>query len=339
MVILFESFGNFATGTPTYLGLISKKSRGKIKLTEKGFLFKSDKDKILFQILVSDIENFYIQKRFKLPTIELMNKKGTYFTFYPHKKEKSSYSTSKKLTKELFRQLTRLTFKNEKMILFEANGKCWKESDDIQNKNLGKGIIFLTEDFLSFKPFKEGVIHQIKVKEIMRIINNIQDSNPNVGIQTYQDENYSYITVKKKLGKYSNDKSKTEKFYNLINQAKDYKEAEQIERKKQEKERIDQIKSMLQVSNRLKLDMMRIALGMDEEDFTNKVFEWAKRFNFVIDGDYLIVNYDTMSDFLNDLSSGLPIFRRSGIKVKCQNCGNFIDFDARICPKCGKEVI
>ncbi|MFX1589310.1 MAG: zinc ribbon domain-containing protein [Promethearchaeota archaeon] len=25
--------------------------------------------------------------------------------------------------------------------------------------------------------------------------------------------------------------------------------------------------------------------------------------------------------------------------MKCQNCGNFIDFDARICPKCGKEVI
>jgi len=339
MVNLFESFGNFATGQPTYLGLISKKSRGIIKLTEKGFSFKSDKDKILFQILVSDIENFYIQKRFKLPTIELINKQGTYFTFYPHKKEKSSYSTSKKLTKELFRQLTRLTFKNEKMILFEANGMCWKGSNEIHNKNLGKGIIFLTEDYLSFKPFKEGVIHQVKVKEIMRIINNIQDSNPNVGIQTYQNENYSYITFKKKLGKYFHDKSKTEKFYNLINQAKEYKESEQIERKKQENERINQIKSMLQVSNRLRLDMMRVALDMEEKDFNNKVFEWAKSFNFVIDGDYLIVNYDTISDFLNDLSNRLSVFRRSGIKVKCQNCGNLIDFDAKICPKCGKDVI
>jgi hypothetical protein len=278
MVNLFESFGNFATGQPTYLGLISKKSRGIIKLTEKGFSFKSDKDKILFQILVSDIENFYIQKRFKLPTIELINKQGTYFTFYPHKKEKSSYSTSKKLTKELFRQLTRLTFKNEKMILFEANGMCWKGSNEIHNKNLGKGIIF-------------------------------------------------------------HDKSKTEKFYNLINQAKEYKESEQIERKKQENERINQIKSMLQVSNRLRLDMMRVALDMEEKDFNNKVFEWAKSFNFVIDGDYLIVNYDTISDFLNDLSNRLSVFRRSGIKVKCQNCGNLIDFDAKICPKCGKDVI
>ena len=338
MVILFESFGNFATGQPTYRGLISKKSRGTIKLTEKGFSFKSDKDKIVFQILVPDIENFYIKKRFKLPTIELINKQGTYFTFYPHKIEKTSYSTSKKLTKDLFRQLTRLTFKNEKFVLFEADGICWKGNSEIDNKNLGKGVAILTEDYLSFKPFKESAIYQVSVKEIMRIINNVQDSAPNVRIQTINGVNYSYTMIKKKFGRNLQDKSKTVKFYNLIHQAKEYKVSELIQREQQEKERINQIKSMLQVSNRLKLDMMRIALDMEEKDFTNKVFEWAKEFNFFIDGDYLIVNYDTMSEFLDNLSNEQLIFRRSAIKVKCQNCGNLIDFEAKICPKCGKEL-
>ncbi|MFX0057374.1 MAG: zinc ribbon domain-containing protein [Candidatus Hodarchaeota archaeon] len=338
MVIHFESFGNFATGHPSYLALISKKSRGSIKLTEKGFLFKSDKDKILFQIKLSDINNFYIKKRFKLPTIELISKQGTYFTFYPHKKEKTSYSTSKKLTKELFRQLTRLAFKNEKNILFEANGICWEENYETHDNKLRNGIIFLTEDYLSFKPFNKGSVHQIRITEISRIVNNVQDSSPNVKIQTEQDKNYSYSILKKKLGKYTQDKSKNMKFFNLIHQAKEYKVSEQIERENEERERIERLKSLLQVSNRLRLDMIRIALDMEEKEFTNKVFEWADKFKFVIDGDYLIVNYDTMSDFLDNLSSGFPTLKRAGIKIKCRNCNNLIDFNAKICPKCGKDL-
>lgn len=339
MVLHFESFGNFATGHPSYLALISKKSRGTIKLTEKEFTFKSDKDKILFQITISEINNFYIAKRFKLPTIELMNKQGTYFSFYPHKKEKTSFTTSKQLTKDLFREIARLSFRNEKNILFEANGICWLGSNETEDNKLGKGIILLTEDFLSFKPFKEGSVHQVKIKDIMRIINNVQNSNSNVKIQTIDSKTYSYSILKKKLGMMVHDKSKILKFYDLIHHAKEYKVSELIQREKQEQERIEQLKSMLQVSNRLKLDMMRIALDMDEKEFTNKVFEWAEKFKFIIDGDYLIVNYDTISQFLDDLSSGSTIFSRPKIKVKCRNCGDFIDFDARICPKCGKEVV
>jgi hypothetical protein len=339
MVIHFESFGNFATGHPSYLALVSRKSRGTIKLTDKGFTFKSDKDKILFQIKISEINKFYITKRLKLPTIELINKQGTYFTFYPHKKEKTSFSTSKKLTKDLFRQIARLSFRNEKNILFEANGICWLGSNETEDNKVGKGIILLTEDFLSFKPFKKGTVHQVKIKDIVRIINNVQDSNSNIKIQTIDNNTYSYSILKKKLGIKVRDKSKIIKFYELIHHAKEYKVSEQIHREKEEKERIEQLKSMLQVSNRLKLDMMRIALDMDDKEFTKKVFEWAEKFKFIIDGEYLIVNYDTIPEFLDDLSSGFSTFRRSEIKVKCQYCENFIDFDAKICPNCGKELI
>ncbi|GAJ17071.1 unnamed protein product, partial [marine sediment metagenome] len=47
-----------------------------------------------------------------------------------------------------------------------------------------------------------------------------------------------------------------------------------IRLEKEDKERIERIKSMMEVSNRLRLDMMRIALDMDEKSFTEKVFQW-----------------------------------------------------------------
>lgn len=337
MVTLFESFGNFATGQTSYRALVSRKSRGKIVLTEKGFSFKSEKDGILFQLKVEEIENFYLKKRFKLPTIELLSNQGIYYSFYPHKKEKSSYTTSKKITEELFGELTRLTFKGDQPILFVAKGLFWKGNLPNQKPKLLKGVIFLTEDYLSFKPFKLETVHQVKVKDITKIFNGITKSSPDVKIQTIQDEIYSYVTLKKHLGTYSKDKAKTIKLYDLINQAKEYKVAEQLQIEEEEKRRIERIIEMFKVSNRLKLNMIRIALEMEEKDFTMKVFEWAKKYNFVIDGDYLIVNNETMPTFLNDLSGDKHNKQFFNTKVNCFYCGKLIEFVAKICPYCGKE--
>jgi len=334
MVTLFESFGNFATGQVSYMALISRKSRGIITLTEKGFSFKSDKDSILFQLKVSDINNFFMKKRFKLPTIELISNRDIRYTFYPHKREKSSYTTSKKMTEDLFKQLTRLTFKNERPILFEAKGLFWKGDSQQQEEKNGKGLIFLTEDFLSFKPYNQESIQQVKVQNIIRIMNHFENSSPNIQIQTNQNEIYSFATLKKRG--YSRDKLKTTKLYDILHQAKEYKKAEQIRKEEKDKRRIDRIKSMFEVSNKLKLDMVRIALDMDEKKFTKEVFEWAKKFNFVIDGDYLIINYDTIPDFIDTLSGGVDILNTPNVKLNCFNCRKEIDYNAKICPFCGK---
>ncbi len=135
MVILFESFGNFTTGQTSYLALVSKKSRGAITLTDKEFSFKSEKDNILFQLRMRDIENFSIRNRLNLPTIELISVQGIVYTFYPHKKENSSLFTSKKSTEELFRQLTRITYKKESPILFETKGGLRPNKKKIKKKS------------------------------------------------------------------------------------------------------------------------------------------------------------------------------------------------------------
>ena len=341
MVILFESFGNFTTGQTSYMALVSKKSRGTITLTEKEFLFKSEKDKITFHLRVRDIQNFAVKTRFQLPTIELVSVQGIIYTFYPNRRERSSHITSKKATEDLFRQLTRSTFKKESPILFETTGsfRCYDLNEGETVSDSQRGIIFLNEDFLSFKPFTEKSIYQIPIQSILKILIETSNIGPAVNVQIKEGKSYTLMALKKQLKMYVKDKSKTEKLYELLKQAKTYKSSEQIRLEKEEQEKIGRIKSMMGVSNKLRLDMIRTALDMDEKLFTQKVFQWAKEFNFLIDGDYLIINQDTAKEFIEDLSVGANILSRRGLKIKCRFCENLIEYGAKICPYCGKETI
>ena len=340
MVILFESFGNFTTGQTSYIALVSKKSRGTITLTEKEFLFKSEKDKITFHLRVSDIQNFAMKTRFQLPTIELVSVQGILYTFYPHKKEDSSRATSKKATTYLFRQLTRSTFKKESPILFETIGifRDYDLNDETVALDSQRGIIFFNEDFLSFKPFTEKSIFQIQILNILKILIDTTDIGLAVNIQTRDGKSYTLMALKKQLKMYTKDKSKTKKLFELLNQAKIYKSSEQIRLEKEDQEKVGRIMSMMEVSNRLRLDMIRVALDMDEKSFTQKVFQWAKEFKFLIDGDYLIINRDTVNEFIEDLSVGANIASQKGLKIKCRFCEKLIEYNAKICPHCGKEA-
>ncbi|KKN11068.1 hypothetical protein LCGC14_1030270 [marine sediment metagenome] len=76
-------------------------------------------------------------------------------------------------------------------------------------------------------------------------------------------------------------------------------------------ERTKKIERMLQVSNRIKLDMMRNALNMEKKAFDEKIFEWAEEFGFIIDEDILIVDKDTVSDYINKLDIMFETWEKS----------------------------
>ncbi len=68
-----------------------------------------------------------------------------------------------------------------------------------------------------------------------------------------------------------------------------------------EKGKLEKIKKIVKVSNRVNIEMMRNALDLDKKSFDIQLIEWADRFDFIIDGDYLIINQDTISSFINML--------------------------------------
>lgn len=78
----------------------------------------------------------------------------------------------------------------------------------------------------------------------------------------------------------------------------------EIERKKpveNESSIAEKIKTMLEVSKRISLDRMQDVLEMEKKTFNKRIFDLAKQYGFTIDGDYLIVNKETVSDFVDSL--------------------------------------
>lgn len=54
-----------------------------------------------------------------------------------------------------------------------------------------------------------------------------------------------------------------------------------------EKQPPKKLRKILSVSERVKLEMVRQALGLDQRTFSKKIFDWAEEFGFKIDGEYL----------------------------------------------------
>lgn len=340
MVILFECYGNFVSGEASYFALISKKSRGTIILTERLFSFKSLKDQILFRINVSDIQNFAIKKRFNLQTIELRTDKVNVYTFYPHKYGESSLRSSRNLTEELFRELTRAAFKKDYPILYETKAGFWEgaPSEDNWKSTMQEGFLILTENSLDFKPFDVNPAHHEKIKKIIEIHRELVDSMAYIQIINTTNSKTSYIGLKSNSWHTKEDELKTDKLFELISQAKDYKEAEKLQIKEKRQELIQQIATILTVSNRLKMDTMRTILDMEQDEFYENVFNWAEKFNFIIDRDEIIIDHNSIPQFMDDLTTGFQYSNIPPVKVKCSHCGKLVDYSAKICSYCGREM-
>ncbi|MHA1992021.1 MAG: hypothetical protein ACW98A_13705 [Candidatus Hodarchaeales archaeon] len=341
MATFYESFGSFSSGVPSYRQLVSKKSKGTITLTETFLSFESQVDKILFQVRLSEIQDILMKNRSNINLIEILAPHQTIYTLYPMKKKNNSYNPSKEMTIELFGQLTRLIFNKNQSIIFDAIGSFYLgslRSYDLKEMMI-QGQIFLTENYILFKSFHSEGIYKIKILDFKEVTMEIENSIIYVKIETTDGNTYSIFPLRRLRRKLVKDKVKTEKFYDLLHQAKMYKESEHLRSRKDERESLKKLKTMLNVSSRLKLKMIRTTLGLEKESFNNLIFEWAKKFEFTIDGKHLIVNKETISAFITHLKS-LESDHQDDVKdneMKCYFCGNLIDFKAEFCPYCGNK--
>jgi hypothetical protein len=75
----------------------------------------------------------------------------------------------------------------------------------------------------------------------------------------------------------------------------------QEEQVKKDQEMIEKLKDMMEVSTRIRLDMMCRILKLKQEDFDENIFKWAKKFGFKVDGDYIVIENADVSGFLEAL--------------------------------------
>ena len=68
---------------------------------------------------------------------------------------------------------------------------------------------------------------------------------------------------------------------------------------------------MMEVSTRIRLDVMRDALDMDTKAFNSRIFNWAEKFNFKINGDYVIIEQADIEGFMADLDKQFEMWENS----------------------------
>jgi len=230
MSIIYETFGDFNAGTFSYRLLLSKKTLGSITLTDTNLSFESQIDKVVFQIKLSDIQDFFLKYRLSIPLIELITIHGTHYSLFPLRRKSTVFGSSLGMTEDLFRHLSRLIFIKDQVVLFDATGIfnpgspksiSFKESSS-------KGHIFLTENNILFRSFQQGGKDSISVSDIKQIMMNAEGSTTYTTIETFKGDLFSFSILKARRKKFRQDQFKTEKFYDILNQVKMYKDSEKV---------------------------------------------------------------------------------------------------------------
>lgn len=68
-----------------------------------------------------------------------------------------------------------------------------------------------------------------------------------------------------------------------------------------ESQSLQKLKSLLEVSKRIKIKMLQKLLNIGEEPVLEILIEWGKKYGFEIDGDYIIINKEKLPDLLKSL--------------------------------------
>ena len=68
------------------------------------------------------------------------------------------------------------------------------------------------------------------------------------------------------------------------------------------KGKVEKLKSVLSISKRVRFDMIQDILNVDKETLLNIIIVWGKKNYCEIDGDYLIINKESLAQFFEDLN-------------------------------------
>ena len=70
----------------------------------------------------------------------------------------------------------------------------------------------------------------------------------------------------------------------------------------EDKDTVEELKSLLSMSKRVRFDMIQEILQVNKETLIHIIINWGKKNYCEIDGDYLIINRESLSQFLEDLN-------------------------------------
>ncbi|MBY8984297.1 MAG: tetratricopeptide repeat protein [Candidatus Lokiarchaeota archaeon] len=66
-------------------------------------------------------------------------------------------------------------------------------------------------------------------------------------------------------------------------------------------QKLEQLKSLLEMSKRIKIEMIQTLLNIDKDKLLGLLIDWGKNYQFEIDGDFLIINRDAVPHLIRSL--------------------------------------
>ncbi len=69
------------------------------------------------------------------------------------------------------------------------------------------------------------------------------------------------------------------------------------------KDFVDKLKRLIKISSKIKIEYIGTILQSNKEELLNLIILWAEKFDFKIDGDYLILNELKLDNFLTYLAN------------------------------------
>lgn len=70
-----------------------------------------------------------------------------------------------------------------------------------------------------------------------------------------------------------------------------------------QQEKIEKLKSLLEVSKRIKIEMIQSLLDVNSDRLLEILIEWCKKYQFELDGDFLNLNKDSIPKLIKDIEN------------------------------------
>jgi hypothetical protein len=103
---------------------------------------------------------------------------------------------------------------------------------------------------------------------------------------------------------------------------------------------VEKLKQIMKVSSKISVKMLEGLFNLDTGETYEIIYNWASKFGFTVDGDYLIVSEPAISEFIRMLDNRPEADTKiEGGTTNCSYCGKSIEVNLKICPDCGNKNV
>ncbi len=98
----------------------------------------------------------------------------------------------------------------------------------------------------------------------------------------------------------------------VIYKVKKVRKVKSEARKVEARERLEKLKEFIEGKTQIEVETLRNFFNINDKTFDRSLYEWALEYNLTIDGDIIIINKDTVSEFIDKLDKQFRKWEKMG---------------------------